>query len=44
MHVIRFIMILWMVPNYACIYYYLNLSFLKVEELQNLFSEDKKTF
>lgn len=44
MHIVRFVMILWMVPDYAGIHYYLPLSFLTVEEPQNPFFEDKKTF
>lgn len=39
MHIISFIMILWMVPNHGGIHYYLDLSFLKVEECFYVASE-----
>lgn len=44
MHFIKFVMILWMAPKYADTHYYLDLSFLNMEEPQNPFSGEKKYF
>lgn len=44
MHIVRFVMILWVVPNCTGIHYYLHLSFLKVEEPQNPILRTRKLF